>query len=126
MEKEKLRIETLIKDISFLNTDIDEEILEFEYIKEIALQIREAELWRLECEFLEIYCIEEINRGLTTVYEKHLVGIDKLNICRGAKILSWVTRRDKNRIIRSIYVYLLNHKMNENFNIEYYDRYVTT
>ena len=62
MEKEKLQIETLIKNVSFLTTDIDEELLEFEYMEEIALQIREAELWQIEYEFLEIYGIEEVNR----------------------------------------------------------------
>ena len=127
MEKEKLQINTLIKNVSFLTTNVDEELLEVEYMEELALQIREAELWQIEYEFLEIYGIEEVNRWLTTVYEKGSGRIDKLDICVSKKILPWNTPKD--RIIPPIYVYLLLNqtlKINENFKIGYHDRYVTT
>ena len=119
-EKEKLRIETFIRDVSYLTTNIDEELLEFEYMKEIALQIREAELWQIEYEIVDIYCIEEVNIWPIVACEKESIVIGKLNICMGEKILYWVISKNKDRIM------LLNFKINKNIKIWYNDRYVTT
>ena len=122
VEKEKLRIEALIKDIFFLTTNIDEEILEFEYMEEIALQIREAELWHIEGEFMEIYGIEEVNGESTVTCEKDSMEIGQLNIYIVKKILDGAISKNKYRIALLNYVYLLNDKTK----IRYHDRYVTT
>ena len=132
MEKEKLMIETVIKNVSFLTNDIDEELLEFEDMRETALQIREAELWQIECEFPELCYIEEVNRRPTVAHEKDSRRMDKLNVYMKKRVLSQVTPKDNQLMVRSIYIYLLNYKINktlkinENFKIGYHDRYITT